>query len=134
MLTPDRPIRELLTERLVDADPSTTLRAAAAVLDDENVGAVLVRDVRGIVGIATERDAIRALSDGADPDLARIDEYLSDDLVSIADTSSLRAAVDLMRRHEIRHVVVEEAGGALAGVVSMRSIVHALFGDVVSAT
>ena len=62
------PIRDLVRGAPVSIDEKLTLRSVAAVLSEEDIGAALVERADGSLGIVSERDIARALSDDADPD------------------------------------------------------------------
>lgn len=125
MPTLDLPITELITHSVVDVSGVETLAAAARMLEDEVIGSLLVDDSRGTRGIFTERDLVRAVADGADVDEARVDDYLTGDLVTVEATATVREVLEKMRANEIRHVVVR-SGERVDGVVSMRAIVDVL--------
>ncbi|WP_204351041.1 CBS domain-containing protein, partial [Serratia marcescens] len=56
---------EVMTTNLVTVRPDATVRNAAAMMDDLNVGALPVCDGRRLVGIITDRDiTVRATADG----------------------------------------------------------------------
>lgn len=124
----DRPIDDLIVHSVVDVAGVTTLREAARLLEDEAVGSLLVDETRGTLGIITERDLVRAIADGVDPDEARVDEYLTDDLLTVEPGATILEVVRKMQANEIRHVVVR-SDRRVAGVVSMRAVVDALVGE-----
>lgn len=128
----NRPVGGLVTDRLVDAMRPTTLRAAAALLDQEAVGAILVTDARGVQGIFTERDLVRAVAEGEDVDQARIGDYLTEDLATLPADASVFEVIQQMRGNTIRHLVVEDTDGTV-GVVSMRAVLESVIGSVVVA-
>lgn len=118
------PISDLVTVRVVDVTATSTLRSAAQLLDDEVIGALLVRETRGTLGILSERDVVRAIADGADVDQARVADYMTEDLVIMPGSASLVHVLEMMRDNEIRHVAVR--ADDVVGIVSMRAVVEAL--------
>ena len=133
MQTLSRPIGDLITGRIVDVSPTTTLRDAAVLLDEEAVGALLVDDPRGVLGIVTERDLVRAMADGADIDLTRVDEYLTDQLLTVGEQDTMLDVLQSMRGNAVRHIVVEDEDRTVVGVVSMRALIDELLGTVLTA-
>ena len=62
-------LRDFMTSGEVLTVPAeTSLREAARVMRDRNVGAAVVVDGGRIAGIFTERDLLRAVADGEQPD------------------------------------------------------------------
>lgn len=74
-----------------------------------------------IVGILTERDLMRAMADGAPPDLTKVATHMSGAPVVAALELDVNAAARLMVRHDIRHLPVV-AQGMLVGMVSARDL------------
>jgi CBS domain-containing protein len=88
------------------------------------VGAAVVHDPDGEgVGIVTERDVLTAIGRGEDPDVERVRDHLTDDLVYAAPSWTLEQAADAMMRGGFRHLVVLD-GGEVAGILSVRDIVR----------
>ncbi len=101
-----------------------TLSDAVAVLNANNIGAVVITDVRGaIIGILSERDIVRRI--GKDPAGAlslRISECMTRGVVTCSRTTILADVMERMTRLRIRHMPVTE-GGALVGIVSIGDVV-----------
>ena len=109
-------------EGVADVAPTATLRDAAAEMTSNEVGALLVVHANGAVGVLSERDIVRALGDGADPDEERVGDWCSDDLVKLPSTASLEEAVRTMQAAQVRHLVVTDADGGRR-MVSLRGVV-----------
>ncbi|MBI2169128.1 MAG: CBS domain-containing protein [Actinobacteria bacterium] len=123
--TADTPVRDLVERPPVFVRGELTLRQVAEVLDGETIGVVLVRSPRGFSGLVSERDLVRALADGADPDLERADGVMTDDVLLVGPDAPLSEVRDLMLEHQVRHLPVSD-GGAIIGVVSLRDVVKTL--------
>lgn len=111
--------------RLVTIFENESLKEAANRLVDEDVGALVVYGSRGVRGIISERDLIRAFSDDVDFEVVEVDEYMTEAPVSINQDSTLRRAVEKMDEYSIRHLLVL-AEGEPVGVLSVRDVVHAM--------
>jgi CBS domain-containing protein len=115
-------VRDAMTTNVLTMTPGRSLRDAARFMSERNVGAVVILDPEQPgPGIITERDLVRSLGAGQDPD----DELVGDHLTtkaSFADADwPLEEAADAMARGGFRHLVVVH-GGALEGIISMRDI------------
>jgi CBS domain-containing protein len=104
--------------------PHHTLRQAARLMGQRRVGAAVVMDpeLPG-PGILTERDILMAIGDGRDPDVERVGDHLTSDIVFAAPDWSLEEAAVAMVRGGFRHLIVLDRG-EIAGVVSVRDIVR----------
>jgi len=118
---PNRTIREIVAKRKVVSAPSkTTVAHAARLMEDNQVGALLVMEKGRLVGIFTERDALfRVLSAGRDPRTTPLSEVMTRDPQSIQPDRALGHAMLMMYEGGFRHVPVVEKGHPL-GVVSTR--------------
>jgi CBS domain-containing protein len=132
MSAAEEAVRTLAKRPPVVVLPEATLRAVAEVLAEEYIGAVVVRGPRPLgardsraEGVVSERDIVRALADGLDPDRTRAEDVMTLDLAAVAPTDTVSAVADVMLRNEIRHVPVVEDDVVVA-VVSERDLLGAL--------
>lgn len=123
-MSTERIVAELMQTALVSVSPDATLRRAADVLTVEEVGVALVQGREGFVGVVSERDIVRAIAEGEDPDDARVSDVMTFEVASIDETASLADAAAAMADGNIRHLVVRRCG-AVVGVVSSRDLVFA---------
>lgn len=118
-------VQEAATDRLATAWENEALKVAARRLVEEEVGALVVFGSRGVRGIISERDIVRAIYDDVDLDAVEVDEYMTEAPVSISQDSSMRRAVEKMDEYSIRHLVVLEDGDPV-GILSVRDVLHAM--------
>lgn len=104
--------------------PEHTLRQAAERMVAHRTGAAVVVDgaMEG-PGVVSERDLLRAIAGGLDPDAERVEDHMSGQLVTAMPSWPLAQAGALMVKHGIRHVLVFDHG-ELVGVLSMRDVVR----------
>ena len=117
-------VRDAMTEDVYTITPGRTLRDAAQFLTDHNVGAAVIIDPEEPgPGIVTERDLVRSLGAGEDPDTETIGHHLTA-RATFADAEwSLEEAADAMAKGGFRHLVVVNEG-ELVGIISMRDIIE----------
>jgi CBS domain-containing protein len=120
-MVPTTPVRVVMAVPVVSIDPTATLRAAATLMDDEEIGALTVPSLDGPGGLLSERDIVRALGTGADPDTATVATAMTADPVWVEAETPLDAVLDLMFETGVRHVPVV-AGREVIGMVSMRDV------------
>ena len=107
--------------------PEATLGDAAEALVADDVGSLGVVSDRHLVGIITERDLVRALASGAEPE----DEYVVDWMAEAPDTFSPdvdveEAAAWLLEVGYLHMPVMED--GELLWILSIRDIMWAIVG------
>jgi CBS domain-containing protein len=104
--------------------PGHSIREAAAAMHAKGVGAAVVLDPDAPgPGLITERDVLRVIGSGLDPDSELVASHLSANLTFAAPDWSLEHAAETMVRKGFRHLAVIDHG-ELAGIVSMRDIVR----------
>jgi CBS domain-containing protein len=104
--------------------PEHTLRQAAQLMSARGVGSAVVVDPDSSgVGIMTERDVLKALGAGLDPDVERTSSHITWDVVYAGPDWTLEAAAAAMARGGFRHLVVLE-GDEVLGVISVRDIMR----------
>jgi CBS domain-containing protein len=122
-------VREGMSETVLTIGPRHTLRNAAVAMCRRNVGSAVVLDPDAPgPGVITERDILKAIGSGDDPDRELVSDHLTMDLTFASPDWSLEQAAAAMVRGRFRHLVVVD-GGQLAGVLSMRDIVRVWTGD-----
>jgi CBS domain-containing protein len=117
-------VREGMSETVLTIGPRHTLRDAAEAMCRRNVGAAVVLDPEAQgPGVITERDILRSVGTGEDPERELVADHLTAHLTFASPDWSLERAAAVMVRGGFRHLVVVD-GGELAGVLSMRDIVR----------
>jgi CBS domain-containing protein len=117
-------VRTGMSTSVVTVSPGATLHDAARAMAERKVGAAIVIDPEQPgPGIITERDVLRSVGEGQDPNTERVQDHLSADITFAAPDWSLERAAEAMVRGGFRHLVVVD-GGELIGVLSMRDIVR----------
>lgn len=117
-------VRDAMTEHVLTITPGRTLRDAARFMTEHTVGAAVIMDPEQQgPGIITERDIVRSLGSGEDPDSATVRDHLTS-RATFADADwDLQEAADAMDRGGFRHLVVVQDGHVI-GIISMRDLIR----------
>jgi CBS domain-containing protein len=117
-------VRDAMTEDVLTITPGRSLREAARFMTEHHVGAVVIIDPEEQgPGIITERDVVRSLGAGEDPDSELVRNHLTA-RATFADADwDLEKAADAMARGGFRHLVVV-SDGEVAGIISMRDLIQ----------
>lgn len=94
----------------VGIQPDRPIREAAAVMDRSGVGALAVIDGDKLVGIVTDRDLVRRALARDLPTDARVDDVMSEPVVTIDADADVHDAFPLLRRHHVRRLAVVREG------------------------
>ncbi len=122
-------VREGMSEVVLTVGPGHTLREAAGAMVARNVGAAVVVDPDAPgPGMITERDILRSVGSGEDPDRELVGDHLTSRLTFASPDWPLERAAAVMVRGGFRHLVVVDIG-ELIGILSMRDIVRVWTGE-----
>jgi CBS domain-containing protein len=111
------------------APPEASVRDAARLMAQGNVGAVIVRDDGGVAGIFTERDLLRRIvAPGRDPDGTTLRDAMTSPVKTCRLADTLVSCGRRLTEGHFRHLAVVE-DGALVGVVSLRDVLTAAAAD-----
>ncbi|WP_046862929.1 CBS domain-containing protein [Microvirga massiliensis] len=114
--------------RIISIRMDESVETAARMLRHENIGAVVVKDVCGtegdtIVGMLSERDFLRAVVDLGPAVLKKpVSSLMSRNVISCSPRDDLSHAVELLDKHQIRHLPVID-NHTLVGVISIRDVI-----------
>ncbi len=111
------------------ADVATVLSGASLgeavrLLGEWRIGCLVVSTNRtAIDGIISERDVVRALSNGAAALDQTVGSVMSTDVVTCSLDDGIDQLMALMTNRRIRHLPVLDSAGALCGIVSIGDVV-----------
>ena len=111
--------------------PNATLKEAIQVLADNRIGALVVTGAdRKIVGILSERDIVRTLSnDGAEALDQHVRSCMTAKVKVCNERHTVNEVMEIMTRGRFRHLPVEK-DGRLDGIVSIGDVVKRRIEDV----
>jgi CBS domain-containing protein len=117
-------VGEIMTKDLIAVGSGATVAEAATVMGERKVGSALVIDEGVLVGIFTERDIVKALSQDFDAPGHPITHWMTRDPTTISRETTVQEALDMMLMRGFRHLPVVD-GTTPVGMVSMRDLSRA---------
>ena len=117
-------VTEYMSRELLLVNPESGLAAAASVMSQRRIGSVLVVENGRLVGIFTERDIVRAVSQDVMAMHEPVSDWMTRDPLTVAPDTSVDVARELMLQHHVRHLPVTQ-GEELLGIISMRDLTRA---------
>ena len=113
--------------------PDESLRRAAQVMDELNVGSLPVCDRSGLVGMITDRDiTVRATSAGLSAD-TRVRDVMTDHARWCTGEQTVQEAMAQMADVQIRRLPVVDADRQVVGIVSLGDLATRHQGHVAAA-
>jgi CBS domain-containing protein len=115
---------DIISGKVFSVAPTASVAEAAETMVKGRVGSAVVVDGPWLLGIFTERDALRVAAAGLDPTSATVKDWMTKDPITTGpDTDSADAAA-IMATEGFRHLPVVE-GDSVVGVVSLRDVLSA---------
>lgn len=118
-------VEDLMSTDLCTVDPEASLAEASTLMGERGVGSAMVIEDGRLVGIVTERDVVRAMSNAHDAPLRPVAEWMTRSPGSVTRGTSIKDALKVMVDGGFRHLPIVEEGKPV-GMVSMRDIAKAL--------
>ena len=120
-------ISEVMTSTVHTIYPDETVKFAAKLILDNNVGSIILQPRKGQkepLGIITERDIVtRVVAVGKDPEKTAVSEIATKPVITAPPTLDIREAMTLMARMNIRRLIVVE-NNAVIGIVTYRDLLR----------
>jgi CBS domain-containing protein len=114
-------IRDVMTTDVQSIASQETVRRAAQMMDDLNVGAIPVLDDGKLVGMVTDRDiTVRATAAGLVPDETHVADVMSTGVRTCTSNQEVDEVLNQMGDEQIRRIpVVDNQSGQVIGIVSL---------------
>lgn len=119
----DTLVRQIMQTNLVTVTPKISIFEAAKLMEEENVGTVLVvSDQKKLLGMVTDRQIItRAVAYKRDLGTTTVDEIMTRWPMTIFPETTCKEALDIMGDYGYRRLPVEK-DGKLAGIISLSDL------------
>jgi len=114
------PLATLASGEPLTVTPRTSATEALALMQEHEIGSLVVVDDGRVVGIFTEVDALAKLTDGADDD-ATMAELMTPDPVMLRPDDSIAVAIHKMAVGGFRHIPLVD-DGRVVGIISARDV------------
>lgn len=115
---------DAMTTSPITCDGDLTLTEVAKIMTKQKVGSLLIVKGKRILGIITERDIVeKIISQEIDPNSAKVEDFMSRDLVTVEPKSSIIDAMNIMRKNDMRRLPVVE-GTDLRGMITAKDVLR----------
>jgi CBS domain-containing protein len=116
-------LRGIMTRDVRVISSNASIKDAAAIMKDLDVGLIPVCDGDRLKGVLSDRDiTIRATAAGRDPNSTQVVEVMSTDIAYCLEDQDIEEAISLMEARQIRRLPVLDLEKRLVGIVSLGDI------------
>lgn len=123
-------LKDFATSVVAVVEPETTALVVAQLMRKHHIGALVVVDTQEKsrpVGIVTDRDLVLELmAEGLEPAIFTAGDVMSVDLVLATPDMDAMEAVELMKTHRLRRLVITDDAGRLVGIATMEDVLELL--------
>lgn len=114
-------VSDIMTQAIVTEAADDTLAQAAAKMREQQTGSLLIMDGDRLLGIFTERDLVKSVASGRDPNSVLLKDIMTTDIVTISPHTKLHEAAEVMATKWIRHLPVV-LNDKVHGMISQRDL------------
>jgi CBS domain-containing protein len=113
-------VKDVMTRGIEMVHAGTTVKQAAMIMRDCNIGVLPVMNSHDISGIFSDRDiTIRSTAMGEDPSHITVDKIMNKKVECCSEDDDLKIAIDKMENHKIRRLVVLDQQKHVTGMLSL---------------
>ncbi len=116
-------LKEIMTAEVFTIARDTPVAEVAGSMLKGRFGSAIVMEGSVLIGIFTERDALRAAASGADLNSAQVASWMTEDPVTASPDMEADEATEIMMSQGFRHLPVLEAK-SITGIVSLRDLMR----------
>lgn len=126
-------LKDFATSVVAVVEPETPALVVAQLMRQHHVGSLVVIEAgekNRPVGIVTDRDLVLELmAEELDPAVFTAGDIMSVNLVLATPEMDALDAVQLMKTHRLRRLVMVDEAGRLVGIVTMEDVLELLTGE-----
>lgn len=115
-------LRTVMSGKVLSVEPGTSVTGACAAMVQSRVGSAVVIDGSWLVGIFTERDALRAAASGKELSSSLVRDWMTAEPVTAGPDTDTEEAAAIMASQGFRHLPVVE-DERVVGVISLRDVI-----------
>ena len=113
---------DVMVREVITVDENSTVKEAVDIMNEFQIGSLIVLEKGKAVGIVTERDFLRrVIGEGKDAKNTRVEEIMTTPLVVVEPSADLEEAVKLMFQRKIKKLAVVDTK-KLVGIVTLTDI------------
>lgn len=117
-------LKDIMVKDVITVNPNATVKNAAKLMNQHNIGCLIVVGKGKVVGIVTERDILRKIVETSkDPEKTKVSEIMSKKLLVAAPNMDVVDAAKMMLQRKIKKLPIV-TNKKLVGLVSLTDIVR----------
>ena len=115
-------VRDVMVREVITVDEDSTVKEAVEIMNEFQIGSLIVLEKGKAKGIVTERDFLRrVIAEAKDVMNTKVKDVMTTPLVVVEPSTNLEEAVKLMFQRKIKKLAVVDAN-KLVGIVTLTDI------------
>jgi CBS domain-containing protein len=115
-------VRDVMVREVITVDENSSVKEAVDIMNEFQIGSLIVLEKGKAKGIVTERDFLRrVIAEAKDVMNTKVKEIMTTPLVVVEPSTDLEEAVRLMFQNKIKKLAVVDAN-KLVGIVTLTDI------------
>jgi len=116
-------VEDVMIEGVITIDSDASVMKAVKIMNENEIGCLIVTRRGKAVGIVTERDLLaRVIAKSKNPKKTKVREIMTKPLISGQPEMDLEEATKLMFKMKIKKLPVVESEGKLAGLITLTDV------------
>lgn len=123
---PPATLADIMTSPATAVPADYSVQWALSVMRGQRISALVVTDAERPVGIFTERDAVRFAAQHRDAEAVPVSEAMRTPPLTAPTDTGVRDAYRLLAERRVRHLIVTDQDGRVAGIISEADLIDRL--------
>lgn len=115
-------VKEIMRKNVISISQEMTIKDAAVMMDDSNVGCIIVTKENNPIGILTERDFVKRVSAKEKSLSTHLSEVMSTPLITVSPDETIWEAAEIMKKNKIHKIPVQQ-NNKIIGILTSTDIV-----------
>ncbi len=115
-------VKDAMRKTVISIDSAMTVKDAATMMDDTDVGCVIITKGNAPLGILTERDFVKTIVSNEKSFSTPLADVMSFPLITSKPDDTVWEAAEIMKKNKIHKLPVEDQG-KLVGIITATDIV-----------
>ncbi|MFB5597403.1 MAG: cyclic nucleotide-binding/CBS domain-containing protein [Nitrosopumilaceae archaeon] len=115
-------VQDVMKKNLITVDSSKSIKDAANMMDEQNVGCVIVTKENAPIGIVTERDFVRRIASKEKDLSSPISDVMTSPLIVAKLDDTVWDAAETMKVNNIHKIPVQD-GNEIVGIITTTDLV-----------
>ena len=116
-------VKDIMTKEVKYIAPNLTLKEAAGIMREKDIGALPVGENDHLTGVITDRDiTVRAIANGFDPKTTTVKQAMTPKCLYCFENDSIEETAKNMAENQVRRLPVMNKDKRLVGIISLADI------------